>query len=263
MTKETQKGGEGIVRGLYTGALGMTAGMERVDVLSHNIANVGTTAFRRMESTSRSFAQLLARHERRPTDGRAVSTPIGHLGVGTQVDGTYLCCHAGPRRETGSQLHAAIEGEAFFVIEAADGERYTRDGRFLVDEAGWLVTLEGQRVLGEEGPLHVGQGEARLGASGEVLRGEETLGRLRLVEFANPAALEAQGSNLYRATVASGQPTAERSDLAVGFVEESNVNVAFEMVELIAATRAYEANQRVVVAYDDCLGKAVSEVGRV
>ncbi|MGI6083271.1 MAG: flagellar hook-basal body protein [Limnochordia bacterium] len=251
------------MRGLYSGALGMLAGMEKIHTVSHNLANAGTTGFKRLDGTFRSFSEQLLRHERRSLDGRLESTPIGRLGVATQIDATYLQWGAGPLRETGSELHAAIARDGFFVVETAGGEAYTRDGRFLIDRDGWLVTLEGRRVLGSEGPLSAAGAQVHLGTGGELISDGELIGALRFVEFADPSALEPLGGGLYRPTEGSGAPTQCEEHLATGFVEESNVNVVTEMVELIAATRAYEANQRVIVAYDDTLGKAVNELARV
>ncbi|MGI6610631.1 MAG: flagellar hook-basal body protein [Limnochordia bacterium] len=252
-----------MVRGLYTSALGMLGSMERVDILSHNLANVNTPAFKKVGSTSRSFSEIIARCERRPHDGRTVSTLIGNVGVGIQVDSTYFLLNEGPLRETGSQLQAAIRGSGFFVVETPDGLGYTRDGRFLVDSEGWLVTLDGHRVLGENGPLAVSTDDAMITDAGELLCDGQPVGRLRCVDFAHPEGLVLQGGSLYRAGTASGPPLMRECHLAVGFLEESNVNVVSEMVELISATRLYEANQRVILAYDDCLGKAVGEVGKV
>jgi len=251
------------LRGLYSGALGMLAGMEKVHIVSNNLANAATTGFKRLDGTYRSFSEHLMRHERRALDGRVQSAPVGRLGVGTQIDATYLHWSPGPLRETGSELQAAIAGDAFFSVETPAGEAYTRDGRFVVDQDGWLVTLEGLRVLGTEGPLLAPGAQVCLSSAGELISDGEIVGFLRFVEFADPSALEPVGGGLYRPTQGSGAPTESEAQLAVGFVEESNVNVVTEMVELIAATRAYEANQRVIVTYDDTLNKAVNELARV
>lgn len=251
-----------MLRGMYTGASGMLAGIERVDTISHNLANAATPAFKAASVGTRSFGRALARFEEqeRGAPGRRL---VGGLGLGTGVDVTWAVFEPGLHRYTGSSLHAAVDGPGFFVVAAPDGERYTRDGRFQLDAEGWLVTPGGHRVLCEEGPIRVTGGEATIGEGGEVISAGQVVGRLRLVDFANPGLLAREGSGLYRAGEASGVPEARPVSLAPGCIEESNVNVMAEMVELIAATRFYEANQKVITAHDDALGKAVNELGRV
>jgi flagellar basal-body rod protein FlgF len=251
-----------VLRGLHVSASGMIAEMGRVDTISNNMANAATPGFKRARATNGCFYLDLARAQSEiesDTERRAL---LGHIGVRTQLAGTWLVPEQGALRFTDSSLHAAINGPGFFVVETPSGVGYTRDGRFSVDSAGWLVTAQRYRVLSEHGPIRLNDPDAAIGPNGEVTANGRLQGTLRIVDFAHPNALHRAGHSLF-AQGDAGEPQTVTPNLSPQHVEESNVNVVAEMVELIVATRSYEANQKVIQAFDDALSKAVNEVGRV
>lgn len=252
-----------MLRGLYTGASGMLAGIERVDTISNNIANAATPAYKKTKAVITSFSELVARVQTEQ-DNAAMqgNPPIGAMGLGAKVDSTRLILEQGPLRFTDNPLNVAINGPGFFVLDTPTGERYTRDGNFMVDGDGWLVTADGNRVLTENGPVQVAGPNVSINSNGAIIDGDRVAGNLRVVDFANATGLVKEGRNLFAAGSA-GTPIAVATELAPGSLEESNVSAVAEMAELIAATRFYEANQKVIQAEDDALGKAVTEVGKV
>jgi len=134
----------------------------------------------------------------------------------------------------------------------------------VVSPDGYLTTAEGLRVLGEGGPIFVGDQEPRISEDGSVLVGGEVVGTIRLWEFPEPRLLERLGANLLAPTEASGPAQlAVESRLRPQHVEGANVNVVREMVDLINIQRAYEANQRVLRAHDETLGLLINEVPRL
>ena len=269
-----------MLRGLYTSASGMLAEQVRVDVLSNNLANVQTAGFKRQTVVQSAFPEMLLRRVYDPVpvsggvapagaSGQATGAlydprpVIGRLGTGTYIDGTYSDLSPGALRYTGNPLDMALEGQGFFTVETPAGVRFTRDGRFTLDADGWLVTLEGHRVLGEAGPIQIQGRDVHVTEGGEVWVDGALAGVLALRDFADPQGLVREGSSLWAPTAWSGQPQPAAARVREGYLEESNVNVVTAMVELIAAYRSYEANQRVIQAYDQTLGKAVNELGRV
>jgi flagellar basal-body rod protein FlgF len=259
---EDREGRSALLRGLDISASGMIAEMARVDVISNNMANVATPGFKRAGTNQGVFYLELVR-ARSQQEGGAVRPDSPHrIGARTQLAGTWVVQEQGALRFTDNSLHAAINGPGYFVAATPSGERYTRDGRFHVDQDGWLVTAQGHRVLGEQGPIRLSGTDAAIGAAGAVTSNGELIGVLRIVDFAQPGALQRVGDNLF-AVGAAGEPQAVAAVLSPRHIEESNVNAVAEMVELIAATRRYEANQKVIQAHDDTLSKAVNEVGRV
>lgn len=240
---------------MYTAASGMIAQATRNDVVANNLANVNSAGFHRDTARIGAFPEmLLSRQEQQE------STPIGTLGTGARVIDIQTSFAPGQIQTTGNPLDVALIDAGFFVIETPEGNQYTRDGRFTLNSSGWLTTLDGNRVRGEQGLIHIGEGTVEISSEGLVTVDGGEVGRLLVVEFLDRAGLEKQGSNRYQATPEAGQPVRFRSQVVQGSLEMANVNLVREMVNLIEVQRAYEANQKVVQAYDETLGKAVNEI---
>lgn len=247
-----------MIKGIYTAASGMLAESVRSDVTANNLANANTTGFKREVAVNKEFASVLMR---RINDGDAEPV-IGRLGLGAGVDEISTVHTTGMVRSTGNPLDVAIDGKGFFAVETPAGIRYTRNGSFTQNSLGELVTADGRRVLGENGPIRLTAGPAHIGEDGRVFSGETEVGRLRLVAFANEKSLVKEGDSLFR-DAANQRPMPAAGALRQGFLEQSNVNVVSEMVNLITAYRAYEINAKTVQAHDQLLDKAVNEVGKV
>lgn len=256
-----------MIRGLYSAAAGMVAESLRHDVIANNLANAATPGFKRSETR---FAEL-AEAAIAPSFG---SQPvlvsynpgsIGDMGFGSRPLATYHDWAQGSLRRTDNPLDVALDGAGFFVVGDRDNPFYTRAGNFALDAEGRLVTTGGVPVLDENGrPIQIsGEGTPWIQPDGEVIVGEESMGTLARVQFANPDGLENVGGNLFRATNASGPATRSDVKVVVGSYEESNVSTVREMVDLIAAMRAYEAAQRAVSIQDQTLGKAVNELAGI
>lgn len=251
-----------MIRSLAISASSMRAEAERVAIISNNLANSATTGFKRARGVTASFGDTLQLFWG--------NTPAGVVIMGgarpaslTNMQQAWVSMEQGPSHYTGDDLNVDIDGPGFFTLETPNGERYTRDGRFRVDAEGWLVSTEGYRVLGSQGPVQTGGGIVSIDRQGNVVADGKLVGSISVVGFANPNQLQQEQGGLYRASAASGLPETLDTLLSPGFVEESNVNVMMEMADLIAATRVYEMNQKAIWAQDEMLGKAVNDVGRV
>lgn len=255
-------------RALHSAATGMLAEQTHIDVISHNIANVETTGFRRLHAEFRDLVYTEMRSPgTRNAQGQVIPTGV-MIGSGTRLSSTEMSMTQGTLSPTGNPLDFAIEGNGFFQLRRPDGTTaYTRNGNFALDPEGRLVTAEGMQV---EPAITVPQGvtAVNVAADGTVTvtmpgSGEtQEVGRLELASFANATGLEPLGRNMYRATTASGpaltaQPGNEGlGTVAQGMLEGSNVEVVTEMIDLISSQRAYELNNRVVQAADEMLRKA-------
>ena len=250
------------MKALYTAATGMNAQQTRLDNIANNLANVNTTAYKRQNA---SFEDLL--YEEVGTAGGDEARSI-QVGGGVSLSGTNRDFSGGGLTATGQPLDIAIRGEeGFFMLEAEDGYRYTRDGHFTLDSDGVIVNgsglpLSGQLSLPDEyDALHVSEDGTVSVTSGEY---EEVIGQIELARFVNPAALEALGGNLYKATEASGQPDVMElrnsgpTTLVQYHLEGSNVDIASELIGMIEAQRAYELTSKVVQAADENLQTAVN-----
>ncbi len=250
---------------LWVSKTGLAAQDVKMTTIANNLANVNTTGFKRDRVA---FNDLFYQTQRQP--GGQVDElnelPSGlQLGTGTRVVGTQKIFTTGDMLTTNQQMDLAIEGQGFFQIEEANGDLgYTRDGQFLRNSDGLMVTSQGLPLVPNieipEDSLNItiaSDGVVTAQISGQAEAQE--LGQITLVNFTNPTGLEARGNNLYRETGASGAAIeGVAGDQAIGqlrqgALEGANVNVVEEMVEMISTQRAYEMNAKVVSAADDML----------
>lgn len=251
-----------MIRGWYIGSSGMNAQQTRLDAISNNLANADTTGFKRDIAVSKSFPELLMR---RMGDDGVYETPfgsadvapiIGKIGLGVETNELYTDFEQGSFKQTSTHTDMALSGEGFFAVETPSGERYTRNGNFLVGKEGILVTKEGYPVLGEKGYIQVADDRFTVNQDGMVYSENDMqlIDRFKIVRFDNERYLQKMGSSLYKDTditgpayIAEGK---ERPVVLQSYVETSNVNVVNEMVSMIEVNRAYEANQKTIQAQD-------------
>ncbi|MCL2520046.1 MAG: flagellar hook-basal body protein [Spirochaetaceae bacterium] len=295
-----------MLRGLWIGTSGMQAQEHRLDVIANNLANVDTNGFKRDVSVMKAFPELLIR---RTNDNGVRTMPIGsfdtapivgRLGTGVEYNETYTAFEQGSFKETGNDFDIAlgsngIRAEGFFVIETPHGERYTRNGSFTLGREGYVVTKEGFRVMGENGPIRVKENNFRIDIDGNIFYNAvydldderqlvsatgnqweqtELFDRLKIVHFYDLMGQDAarylnkQGGSLWQASQLSGEAVLMERDnparpqVLQGVLETSSVNAISEMVNMIAANRAYEANQRTVQTADNTIDQIINRVLR-
>jgi len=254
-----------MVRGLYTGWTGMYNEQKRLDVISNNLANSATVGFKKEGATSQSFKDVLTIKVR---DDHGDSY-IGNMNLGVKIGEVYTDYTQGSVRETGNTYDMAIDGNGFFTISYTDANgntstRYTRAGEFMITKEGYVVTSEGQHLMGESEWLQVpvDAAEVVIDTDGTVYADGTAVDVVKLTDFENYDYLKKFGETMYQPVQGAVEKEATGSILQ-GYTEQSNVNVVSEMVNLINITRAYEANQKVVKAMDDLLQIDVSSVGKV
>jgi flagellar basal-body rod protein FlgG len=248
---------------LRAAATGMMAQQTRTEVIANNLANVNTTAFKRSRAH---FVDLLYQTMQGPSavaGGETNTLPAVQIGRGTRLAGVQRNQSQGSLEQTDRPLDLAIEGEGYFQVQLPNGGiGYTRDGTFQLSDQGTLVTQEGLTVApGIKVPRDVQSVQISQSGIVSVLQAKSTapveIGRLEIARFANPSGLEAQGGNLYTATPAAGEPiTGYPQDdgmgrLLQGQLESSNVEIVQEMVDMIAAQRAYEINSKAIKNSDE------------
>lgn len=254
-----------MIKGLYTAAAGMNAQQQNIDVISNNIANVNTTAFKQ----DRAEFQDLMYQSLNYTAGATSATtnnPTGiDTGLGVRVSGIQKNFLQGSLRETGNSLDIAIEGDGFFKISTPNGETaYSRNGAFKLDSEGSMVNgmgykLEPEIVIPSElTDISIAQ-DGTVSGLNPTTGESTTLGQITLVNFINPSGLSPQGDSLYLATDVSGDAIDGTPGLdgigsiRQGMVEGSNVQLVTEMVNLITAQRGYEANSKSITTTDTML----------
>ena len=254
-----------MLRSLWTAASGMEAQALNIDVLSHNLANVNTTGFKKGRADFQDLMYETLRLAGSPSSA-STQVPTGiQVGLGTRTAAIQKIFLQGDYKATENELDIAIEGDGFFQITKSDGEiAYTRDGSFKLNSEGRIVTSDGF-LLEPEISVPPDAMTISIGIDGtvSVLQAGQTepneIGTIELANFINPAGLNAIGRNLYLATAASGDVLTGTAGedgfgtIAQGFLEMSNVSVVEEMVKLISAQRAYEINSKAIQASDEML----------
>lgn len=251
-----------MIRGLYTAATGMMVQRSKMDVLTNNIVNAETAGYKNDTLVSSAFDSVMLQRIDDPNIS-VVGTDVGKYSFGTHVDELVTDFSQGPIEDTGRSTDLALAGDGFFAVETPDGERYTRAGNFTVNAQGYLVTEDGNFVLGKSGRIYVGSSDFSVSSDGTVTGSKAVTDQLRLVSFTDNGNLRKQGDNLYYA-YGGEQPTeTDGCQVRQGAQESSNVEAADSMVDMMTIYRKYEACQKAVTMNDETLGLAVNKLGRL
>ena len=244
-----------MIKGLYAAASAMLAGLDRQNTISHNLANIDTPGFKQLLLPLEEFVDTVV-----------IGLPagnLGRLGLGVDARPEAVDFTPGALKSTGQPLDFAIEGDGFFRVQTPDGERYTRDGRFMRDASGGLVTVDGYAVLNSGGaPITLPQGTISVAPDGTLTVGGNIVGQLGLAAFDDPAAQltrDPLAGNVFAGTPGNG----DTGTVQQGALETANVNLAQLMTQMLAVGRAYEAAQRTVQLQDELLGKAIATISRL
>ncbi|HSQ03650.1 MAG TPA: flagellar basal-body rod protein FlgG [Burkholderiales bacterium] len=256
-----------MIRSLWISKTGLEAQQLQLDVIANNLANVSTNGFKRARAV---FEDLLYQTLRQPgaQSSQQTQLPSGlQIGTGARPVATERIFTQGNLQQTGNSRDVAIQGNGFFQVLLPDGTTaYTRDGSFQSDAQGQLVTSSGFPVQPAITipPNTLSITIAKDGTVSVLTPGSATpvqVGTIQLVNFVNPAGLQAFGENLYVQTASSGTPTPNTPGtnglgmLNQGYVETSNVNVVEELVNMIQTQRAYEINSKAIQTSDQMLQK--------
>lgn len=271
-----------MLRGLYTATSGMIAQQRQQEALSNNFANITTPGYKADKTVIKSFPEMLI-HQ---LDSRTVPTirglkkqgdrQVGSMATGAYVQETIPNFIQGFLRETSMSTDFAITdgrlpeetGVLLFSVENADGEiRYTRNGNFTLDGEGYLTTNEGYYVLDEGGNyIQPSSYDFSVSKNGEITS-ENVNTTLGVIYFANSNDL-VKGEDNYFILEGDSQP--EDPNIADAtfevhqrFLEQSNVDAQLTMTQMMQSYRVFEQNQQVLKIYDDSLGRAVNDIGRI
>lgn len=257
------------MQALRTAATGMAAQQLNVEVISNNIANMNTVAFKRQRAE---FEDLLYQTLETPgaqssDTGTVVPTGV-QVGGGVKAGSVYRITEQGATTRTDNQYDLAIQGRGYFQVLLPSGETaYTRAGNLSPNDQGQLVTPDGYLV---QPTITIPQGTTQVSISktGQVQVTQQgqtaptVVGQLQLATFLNEGGLDAQGDNLFLESAASGAATLATpgspgvGTLLQGYTEASNVDAVSEITALIVAQRAYEMNSKVVTTADQMLATA-------
>jgi len=240
---------------LYIGLSRQMTLRRELDIVANNIANANTTGFKTED--------LMVRTE--------AAKPARTLGGTNPVkfvldDGVARDFTQGAMTKTGGDFDVAIEGQGFFKVQTAAGERYTRDGRFTTNPEGKLVTQTGNPVLDEGGAeilIDPKQGPVTIGKDGIVSQGQLSVGKIAVVRADDLSSLSKDGDNLYRNTSNATLQQAPDAVVHQGMLESSNVQSVVQITKLIEVQRAYESMAKMMDNTAELTRSAVERLGKV
>lgn len=247
-----------MLRGIVSGITAMRAQVTNQEVIANNLANADTAAFNKDKTVFSSFNDVFTMMFR----GTAHPQGLGSMSSGSVVQDIKTIRTVGPIENTGEAMDVALPGGLYFSVQTASGTRYTRRGDFEMDADGYL-TLGGYRVLGEGGPIQIGEYRTRaVREDGAFIGDGEVVDIIRTFRFDDESLLEKEGTSLFDPRGAQPE-LVEAPILLTRALEKSSVDPVSEMISLIYAMRAYEAAQKAIQSSDETLGMAVERVGRV
>lgn len=270
-----------MLRSMYSGVSGLKTQQTRMDVIGNNIANANTVGFKQGEVY---FQDMLSQTGSRPAQGSPFQSQIG---LGVTVGGIDTKFTQGALQSTGRTEDFAIQGDGMFVIapvsvinnpatdtidyanaQQVSGLQYTREGVFAFDSDGYLRTIDGGYVLGQDGTT-ITREETVGNPNGRV----EITDVLQMATFTNYSGLDKLGSNKFGANNTTGAPIFGKSGETVlgpdgseldmgkavsGYLEMSNVDLANEFTNMIVTSRSYQANSRIITTSDELLQELVN-----
>lgn len=273
------------MRLLGIAAGGIQSQQKAMDVLANNISNVNTVGFK--ESTV-SFAETLTSQQRENIPGEELPETALMGGNGSYVRSIDVNFRQGNLVATDSPYDLIIEGGGFFQVQTPQGLAYTRNGKLTLDANHQLVDTRGNLISPPitipEGATQVtiqpnGQVVAMLPAEekdgaynglpmtpdgaipAHLAEEQQVLGQIKLYTAVNPNSLsQGEGTYFYpslNGTLQEGNPgDIGYGALKSGYLEQSNVNLAASMTQLIQTQRLYQANARLVSNADKMWGEA-------
>lgn len=253
-----------MLRGLYTAYTGMLNEQYRMDIMSNNLANADTTGFKKEGSTSQAYDEVMAVKIKDLSENPNVAKRLGKMSLGVKIGETFTDFSQGSLRITDNTYDLAIGGNGFFNIEFTNkaGEtstKYTRDGGFTLTKEGYLVTKDGDYLLGEDGRIQVSTtaAETIIDRDGSIYQDGNLVTKIKVTEFEDTNYLTHYGETMWDAKEGAVSNDVENPNIYQGYLEMSNANVVKEMVNMITISRQYEANQKMITTYDDTLEQSI------
>lgn len=252
-------------QGFYNLVSGMLTQTRDLNTISNNMVNVQTSGYKSDTMVARTFDEEM--FIRTGTVSKGNPTELATCSKIVSAERTYVDYTQGTLRETDSIYDFALSGNGFFCIQTPEGERYTRNGSFSVDENGYLILNELGQVLSEDNqPIQITSEE--FAADGGTFRLDgETFATLKVVDFADYDQLHKEDNGLFSTDQAQIQAMDEIGGGETGIlwkaVEKSNVDMVEEMTAMMSSQRALQSAAQVLKMYDQLLGKASTDIGRL
>ena len=241
--------------GMYLAAAGADVQSRRMEVITNNLANVDTVAFKKELAIAQArHSEAIQRGESSPGMGS-----IDDIGGGVFLANSVTDFSPGPIKRTGVETDMAIDGDGFFTVERDGQPMLTRAGNFQVLADGRVATAQGHSVLDENSrPIVLDPNlPVRVLNGGVITQGGDMI-PVGLVRPRSMGDLVKAGENLYSPLAEPERVAPENRRIMSGYLEHSSVTPTSEMMQMIETSRAYEANVRMIQNHDSVVGSLVT-----
>ncbi len=240
-----------MIKGIFSTLSGKYANEKRLDMIANNLANAQTAGYK----ASRPIFNVVTAENDSNEPQKPQSTFVN-------IYDSYIQFSDAPVVETGNRLDLAIEGNGFFVVSTPGGPRYTRNGKFTLNEEKKLITMQGNPVVGQGGDITIDGKDISVGQDGSIYVDKTFVDIIKVVDFADKASMRPEGNALFTNTNSRAEEqTPDTMTVRQGYYESSNVNVMQELIDIIKSVRAYESYAKVDQLFDGILSKLV-DMGR-
>lgn len=247
-----------MLQGLYNLTSGVLTQNRNLNVVSNNMVNITSPGFKKDTMLSSNFKEEML--YRSSNKGKGEPREIGASSKIRTAQETRTNFEQGSFEETGNALDLALAGNGFFEIQGQAGMMYTRNGSFILDNEGYLSLPGAGRVMGQNGPILLNDDQVQIDFSGDITdRNGINLGKIRVVDFENVESLQKNKAGCFT----GGNPQRIQGSMLQNTIEKSNVSVVNEMTAMMSSQRAIQSAAQVIKIYDQMLGKATTEIGRL
>ncbi len=240
-----------MIRGIYNSSSAMQYLQEKMDIVSNNLANTDTKGFKR---SGVAFNQLMVAEQAKQRN--QIKDPLPGGEIISYIENTQ-----GPIKQTNNPLNMAIQGDGYFAVQTPEGKAWTRDGAFSMDSMGYIVTMNGDYLMGENGPIQINGKKFSISDQGDVMVDGQVINKVMIENF-NLKQVVQTGNNLLKAKNIDIDYEQASFLVKQGYLESSNVSIVKEMVDMIAINRQYQANEKAIKTNDEALNKAVNNIAR-
>ena len=258
-----------MIRGFYNSVSGLITLQNEQETITNNIANINNNGYKKRLLTKQSFDDVMISNRQKLNGDKYVRNNIGTMNLGVKTSDVETIFTQGSFKSTDKKTDFAIDGRGFFTVKRGNQTLFTRDGNFKIDQQGYLITNNGDRVLGRnlvtgnQEDIFIGDKEFSLDGENRLQFQDGTVThQLLTADFSNEDydKLEKVGNNYYT----GGTPIYDaRVEVRQNMLESSNIDSAEQIVKLMEIKRQFETNQKFVKMQDDTLEKAANQIGRV
>lgn len=252
-----------MIKGIYLAGSGMLTQTAKLDTITNNLANLNSAGYKKDSITVNALPPYFP-----PQQSSGIQLVSDRQRIrGNKANILFLQTFTnysnGELKQTDNPLDIALNGDGFLVVSTPNGNRYTRNGNLSRSVQGILVNQDGFPVMGQNGPIKVGNGELKIDSSGKVFVDGQSIDTLQVVDFPKPYPLKKEGNGLFVLTDPNARANqVQNTEVLQGFIESSNVDIVNQMVKMIKTMRVYETHQKIIQSLDESIQKTNSELGR-